>query len=709
VSETPLPLALQPRPERAIGHALAEVALGALPAAVALLRGPELFHELVNPAWQSFAPGRPMLGRRLADVLPELARPLLPRLRVVLASGEPSRGRDLPVVLRRSGAPEEVLLSFECGRVAEDAVLVLAQDTTEAARARGAVAERATARAELLASLAAELNRGADLSTVLRTALGRAVALLGGDDGSVYLVAADGRTMSGVAEARALGRVGLELRLADTPHAHRALRERAPVHFARERAEGLERPWMERHGVADMLCLPAVEGDRAVALLFVSRHRPAAPPTHEDLSFGEAIATHFALAASRAMKFEAERSARARAETAELVTRRIAQRLAVSQDLTAALSSSHTRDAIAAVILTRGLAAAGAATGAILLERDGGLEPLEGAGGPTGPIPAGDESPASEALRLGQGVYVRDRAALARRWPRLAEGAADAARAALPLLVDGRAIGVLDLRFGEPREPDLEERAFLASIAQKCAQALDRARLYEAERSAREEAERVGKLQEQLLAVVGHDLRTPLSAITMAVGVLFRRGGLDDRQAQSLSRIAASAERMTGIIRDLLDFSLARRGAAIPIARAPVDLAAIAERAVLELQSVFVEREVRVSTRGDARAEGDEARLVQVISNLVGNALQHGPPEAPVAVRVDGRERELRVEVHNSGPAIDSQLLPVLFEPFKRGDDAGSAGLGLFIVREIVRAHGGTVDVRSEPGEGTTFTVRLPR
>jgi signal transduction histidine kinase len=305
---------------------------------------------------------------------------------------------------------------------------------------------------------------------------------------------------------------------------------------------------------------------------------------------------------------------------------------------------------------------------------------------------------------------------VARRWPDLGpltHGIGGGAWVCLPLVTDEQVRGVLGLGYDAVREFDLEERAFLASIARKCAQALDRARLFEAERAAREEAQRIGALQEQLIAVVGHDLRTPLSAISMAVGVLFRRGGLDEKQAQTLSRVSSSSQRMAGIIRDLLDFSRARQGLGIPIARGPLDLRAIAEHALLELQAAHQRQcEIRLKVSGDVLGEGDPARVAQVISNLAGNAVQHGRPEAPVEVALEGADDELRISVHNEGPPIPADLLPLVFEPFRRGQpgEAGdSVGLGLFIVREIVRAHGGSVEVQSHPGDGTTFTVRLPR
>jgi K+-sensing histidine kinase KdpD len=563
------------------------------------------------------------------------------------------------------------------------------------------LAERARARAEMLAGLAADLNRGTDLAAVADIALARGVELLGGEDGSVYLLGDDGRALRGVAELRPLGRAGLELRVADLPHVVEALSRRGPVHFARDEAEGAERPWCERHGLRGMLVLPMLDGDRQLGVLFVGRYRLAPAPSPDDLAFGEALAAHCALAITRAQSYEAERAARTRAEAAEGVTRRIAHRLAVTQELTAALSSAHTQADVAEAIFASGLAAVGARAGAVYVSRPGGAPRLLRA--------SADGAP--DGGRLDGPVL----AAFGEREVTWSAATGEAARATVPLVVDERVVGVLDLEFPAERGIDLEDRAFLGALAQKFAQALERTWLYEAERAARTEAERVGKLQEQLIAVVGHDLRTPLSAISMGASVLFRRGGLDEKQAQTLGRMAASAARMAGIIRDLLDFSRARQGGGIPIQRAPADLGEIASRAILELQAAHPGCEVALRVHADARVEGDEPRLLQVVSNLIGNAIQHGAPESRVDVRVDGAAPDaLVLSVHNDGEPIPAELLPTVFEPFKRGErrgggEGGSVGLGLFIVREIVRAHGGDVEVRSVAGEGTTFTVRLPR
>jgi signal transduction histidine kinase len=331
--------------------------------------------------------------------------------------------------------------------------------------------------------------------------------------------------------------------------------------------------------------------------------------------------------------------------------------------------------------------------------------------------------PAGEAARSGQAVYLATPEAFD-TYPALAplrREVGNAAWAALPLVVDGRTLGVMGLGWSEPREFRADDRAFLSAVASQCALALERARLYEAERAARaraeaaeEEARRTGALQERLMAVVGHDLRTPLQAVLLGTQVLAMRGDLSESQATTVARVASSAARMNGIIRDLLDFTRARRGGGIAVNRVTIDAAATFQRAVAELQQLHPGRRIAFRAPAELPCSGDPERLLQVASNLVGNALQHGPADAAISVEVHGSAGEIELRVQNEGPPIPPEALGAIFEPFRRapegaGERPGSIGLGLFIVREIARAHGGEVRCDSAEGAGTTFTVTFPR
>ncbi|HEY0191385.1 MAG TPA: PAS domain-containing protein [Kofleriaceae bacterium] len=218
--------------------------------------------------------------------------------------------------------------------------------------------------------------------------------------------------------------------------------------------------------------------------------------------------------------------------------------------------------------------------------------------------------------------------------------------------------------------------------------------------------------EQRLIGIVSHDLRNPLNSIGLAAQLLAGQA-LTPLAAKTVTRLQRSADRATRLIADLLDFAKARIGSTIPINPRPTNLREIVEQVVDEFQVVAPTRIIRVGHAGDESGTWDADRIAQVISNLVGNAIQHGTPTQPITVesRIDGDDAVLAV--CNEGPPIPAAELAAMFEPFKRGSNAGAAhgsmGLGLYIAREVVTAHGGSITVASQLGHGTCFTVRLPR
>jgi PAS domain S-box-containing protein len=219
--------------------------------------------------------------------------------------------------------------------------------------------------------------------------------------------------------------------------------------------------------------------------------------------------------------------------------------------------------------------------------------------------------------------------------------------------------------------------------------------------------------EQQLVGIVSHDLRSPLNAISLSAQALLRGEELTERQAKSVARLVAAAERATRMTRDLLDFTQARLGGGIPIDRKALDVHATVRQVLEEVQAAHPERVIDFRCSGDGQGAWDGDRLAQVVTNLVSNALTYSPPGTPVRVETRGEEREVLLCVHNQGPPIPADMLPRLFEPMRRGTEQGAAGrsigLGLFIVDSIVRAHGGRIEVSSAEAAGTTFTVHLPR
>lgn len=279
--------------------------------------------------------------------------------------------------------------------------------------------------------------------------------------------------------------------------------------------------------------------------------------------------------------------------------------------------------------------------------------------------------------------------------------------ASVPLVARGRKLGIVNLASRDPqRMTHPEVLRVTRAMADRAALALDNARLLR-------EAQEAARLREQVLAIVSHDLRSPLQAIALSATTLLRRPEADAVTLKVAARIAAASERATHLIADLLDFSRARQGP-LPVQPVPTDVQALATRVVEEVRIAHPDRDLELVLDDGGPTPVDPVRLAQVISNLVGNAVQYSPDHTPVRVAVRGGADEVVLEVHNQGTPIPPEALPVLFEPFQRGQaDAderrGNLGLGLYITQQIVLAHGGRIDVTSTAKDGTTFTVHLPR
>jgi PAS domain S-box-containing protein len=222
----------------------------------------------------------------------------------------------------------------------------------------------------------------------------------------------------------------------------------------------------------------------------------------------------------------------------------------------------------------------------------------------------------------------------------------------------------------------------------------------------RAEAE-LARTRDLFLGMLGHDLRNPLNTIVSSLYSLEKQA--NDASRPVFGRVSRAAERMTRLISQLLDFTRARLGAEIPVSPVPGDLVALCAASVEELEARHPDR-IRFSSEGPVPGLWDPDRLAQIVSNLVVNALQHGSTEEPVSVRVASSNGRASIEVVNCGRSIPEEDRFRIFEPFSRaaGDSsAGGVGLGLYIVREIVRSHGGTIEVESGGGQ-TRFTVQLP-
>jgi signal transduction histidine kinase len=561
---------------------------------------------------------------------------------------------------------------------------------------------RGRTRAEILARISADLAAGVRFERIASDALGPWIASMGASDGALWI--RDGDAYRCVSESPTRGRLGTRLRLEAAPVLARTVARQAPIVATRLDAQPHERACLAAEGHDACVTAPLLGRCDVLGLLAVGFE--SVPPELEDAPRQvETLAAHFAVALQRTLAAEREAALR--------------RRLELAHELALALASARTTTEVVEVALSRGFAAFGASAGAVLLAREDRLEILGDVGFPPPVIepwrriPLSTPMPVTDAFRCGEPVWLNTRDEAIARYPAFASFRDDGHRAwaALPLVGPEGTLGVLGLSFARERPLDEDDRASAVALARTLAQALERARLYESERrmrreadAARAEAERIGGLQEQLLAVVGHDLRQPLSTIVLALRLL-GDGRPIEAQHVVLGRVRKAAGRMTEMITDLLDLSRARHGLDIPVERERVDLAAIAARVVEEAETVHPGR-VRLEASGAPSVLADRSRLGQVVGNLVSNAVEHGDATVPVRVRVGCVGDGVELEVHNGG-VVPPHVLPRVFEPFARGGRRG-LGLGLYIVREIVRAHGGSAEIHSAEETGTVVRVRLP-
>jgi two-component system sensor histidine kinase/response regulator len=266
----------------------------------------------------------------------------------------------------------------------------------------------------------------------------------------------------------------------------------------------------------------------------------------------------------------------------------------------------------------------------------------------------------------------------------------------------GYEVGAVDFLF-KPIDPVLLGHK-VATFVELHAQRLERERLAG-------ELREMLRLTEMFVAVVSHDLRAPLSTVLMGAALLDKTVS-DAPSRSTLARVRSSAERMLGMLEQLYDLSRARLGGGIAVEPRETDFASLAERVFDDLRLAYPERSLTFERdEGSTVGIWDGARLAQVLTNLVGNALRYGARDETVHVRMRCASATLVVEVHNGGE-IPADVCAQLFDPFRRGPrekGRDGLGLGLYIARQIVVAHGGTIDVSSSCDAGTTFRVELPR
>ena len=609
-------------------------------------------------------------------------------------------------------------------------------------------AQRAAVRSDRVAQLTAALAHARTPGSAIEAALHEPLHALKADAAVMFLVNSDG---SKAEVARAIGyQDGVNppgISLLEKSPASDAVGRGAPVllEMPIQRSEEYARTPAGRAGTpfGATVAIPLLIGSRAVALAQLHFDAPRRF-SEDDREYLDALGTRAAQALDRTWQDQYAVRALAEAETqrsradqqiterqkvevalraSEARGRALAARTSRLHGLTAALSESVTLDAVARVVVQQGRVAVGATSGEVTLLADEGrsFRTLYADGGgaqhnSAAPVEAG--LCATDAVQSRQPVFVSSFEEWQERYPKSASLAADGgyvSSATVPLLVENVAIGVLAFYFTAPVNFDEEYRALMVSVAQDCAQALDRARLYESAQQARAEAEEANRLKDEFVSIVSHELRSPLNAI-LGWTAMLQRGKMDPALAErALQSVHDNATRQARLIDELLDFSRVASGR-LALVREDIDIRDLLGGIVESLIPETVAKGVRLELVPvpSVLIIGDLRRLEQVFFNLLGNALKFTPQGGRITVVVTLHNGTVEVRVTDTGTGIDPEFLPFVFDRFRQGETAmsrehGGLGLGLSIARQLVEAHQGSITVTSAgKGQGATFIVTLP-
>jgi signal transduction histidine kinase/CheY-like chemotaxis protein len=461
--------------------------------------------------------------------------------------------------------------------------------------------------------------------------------------------------------------------------------------------------------IAGLAFIPIVASRRVIGKFMLYFDSPTTPSS-EELRLGQAIASQVAHAAARVTLHEAERR-----------TRMWLERL---HEIIAALSSAVSVQEFATLTTWRACEVLGLASTAVwLVDAAGDLALLATHGTPVASasrwnrIAKDAKEPPSEAARTGRALWIETDEA-----HRLVmEGAAGDGEprvrsyALLPLRVHDTVLGVIGFSREKAQVFDTDERRYLETLTAHAAQGLERARLFEAERRARTDAETANRAKDQFLATMSHELRTPLNAISGWVQML-RSGTLPpERRAHAIQVIERNARIQEQLIGDLLDMSRVISGR-LRLEVERIDVAEIVRSALDSIRPTAEAKQVEIEAHIDAAdlVRGDGSRLQQIAWNLLTNAVKFTPEGGRVRVSLTEETPNVVLSIRDSGQGIPEAFLPHIFEPFRQADGSygrvhGGLGLGLAITRTLVEMHGGTIEVRSEgEGRGAEFVVRLP-
>ena len=418
-----------------------------------------------------------------------------------------------------------------------------------------------------------------------------------------------------------------------------------------------------------------------------------------------------------------------RAESARSAAERAADRTNRLRRTAEALSGALTPIAVARVIVSEGLPALSATASeiAVLAAEGSALDLMAVSGLPSDVadawrrFPLTSHVPLADAVRTTEPVLLDSPEEIARRYQDLApvlERVNVRAMIVTPMVVDGRPLGSLSFSFSGPRAFDESDITFTRALGQQCAQALERARLFAAEQSARADAEAANRAKTEFLAMMSHELRTPLNAIAgyaelMEMGI---SGPVSDTQRDQLGRIRRSQRHLLGIIEDLLDLSRLEHGKPADIELGPVPIHETLGNLEPLIAPQLKARNLSYiynPAEGGLIAYANRARIEQIVLNLLSNAIKYTAPGGRVGLSCGLHGGQVEVRVSDTGHGIPREKLDTIFEPFTRLEmdltrTTEGTGLGLAISRQLARAMMGDLTARSEIGRGSIFTLTLP-
>jgi PAS domain S-box-containing protein len=477
---------------------------------------------------------------------------------------------------------------------------------------------------------------------------------------------------------------------------------------------------LRRVGFCSVMLVPLKTRDSVIGVLTFVNSEGNRHHTLEDLALAEDLANRAALAVDNARLYQSEQESRLAAERNSSFLKRLQS---VSESLSKVIAPAE----VAGSVVEQAILSLGAHAGTVVLLNSATRE-LEMVGAVNFPGAAlekwqrfsiDQDVPIAEAVLSGVPVIVESFDDFLDRYPMLgALSSITGSRAlvAFPLIIEGRILGALGLSFPAPQHFSDDDRAFMSALAQQCAQALERARLYETEKNLRHEAEAANRMKDEFLATLSHELRTPLNSI-LGWSQMLQNATLDETSKErALATIVRNARVQNQLIEDVLDISRIITGnLRLDIRR--VDLKAVITAAAESLRPAMEAKRIRLRTFIHAQTEliqGDIERLQQIVWNLLSNAVKFTAEGGEIQIQLRDAGRAVEIVVTDSGIGIEESFLPFVFDRFRQLDGSttrrhGGLGLGLSIVRQLVEMHGGTVHAENnKTGKGASFTVSLP-